>query len=95
MNLLAIPIAAVVTPGGLAVGLLGMVPAVGGFLAGPLAWLLSSLARTLLDASYAGAMWLGCPVVQKPDLVTVGLYMTVLAIFARRCRTTTKCKSIS
>jgi len=74
------------TPGALAVGLLGMVPGVGGTLAGALGWCLSALVRVLLDASYAGATWLGCPAVRRPGLVVVCLYMVVLAILACCCR---------
>jgi len=55
-------------------------------LAEPFAWLLTALCRALLDASYAGAAWLGCPVVERPGLVTVALHMAVLALFAHGCR---------
>ncbi len=47
------------------------------------AWLLSGLTRILLDASLVGAAWLGCPVVERPGLVGVGLYMRALALFSR------------
>lgn len=46
---------AVVTPGALAVGLLGMVPAIGGMLAAPLAWMMSAHILFASGADRSGA----------------------------------------
>lgn len=81
VNLLAIPIAAVITPAALLAGLLGMIPWVGAWLAKPVGWLMTGLTSVLLDTSYLGARWLGCPSVVAPSLGGVVAYLVVLGGF--------------